>query len=287
MGRARSRWLPAASASQAAFRGSSVASPRNAATRRSAAGRERRARCPQSLTVALRQGVGKGRRAERDEPANAPALAPLEHVARHEAAQAVPDDVDLGLTGRLADRLYRAPEPPRELLVVHPRRIREGREVVEAAPHQEAAKDAKLARVAEKAVHEHDRRRMGRARVGVRRGGDPHLGPRCEGGEWREQKRAHEVEASVREGPRDERRQEGAGGDRHAGIHAAEPEQTPCPVRTPGRGRRPPGTPVPRGVARGPAVHNGAPTPWARWRAPSADARGRGLAAPREDPSRC
>src|SRR5206468_12808100 len=180
--------------------------------------------------LALRQGVRQVRGAERDEAADARALAPLEQVTGDEAAQAVPDDVDLRPTGRLADRLDRAPEAPRQLLVVHPRRVREGREVVEAPRDEEAAEEAEVARVAEKAVHQHDRRRVGRLRVEVR-GRDPHLVLGCEGGERGEEEGGRRVETSLPEGPRDERPAEGPRDDRQCGLQARVPKQAPCPER--------------------------------------------------------
>ncbi len=218
-------------------------------------GRDDDVRGAEDRGLALRQGVRQVRGAERDETVDARALASLEEVAGHEAAQAVPDDVDLGPTSRLADRLDRAPEPLRQLVVVQPGCVREGREVVEAPHHEEAAEEAKVARVAEKAVDQHDRRRMRRVRVEVRCARDPHLVLGRQGGERREQERGRGVEDAVCEGPRDERREEGAWADRHAGVHARLPKQAPCPVRAldgasarqerPFRGR----------VGPGPAVH--------------------------------
>src|SRR5207244_4470587 len=56
-------------------------------------------------------------------------------------------------------------QPGGEALVVEARWIREGREVAHAAPRKVAAQEEEVRRVPEQPVHQHDRRRVRRARI--------------------------------------------------------------------------------------------------------------------------
>src|SRR5205823_7110138 len=90
----------------------------------------------------LRKAAGIVRGGEGHEPANERTAAGFRHVARHEAAQAVPDQVDVAGARCAADTFDRAAELVRETLVVEARAVREAREVADAAgaevrPHRE------------------------------------------------------------------------------------------------------------------------------------------------------
>src|SRR5437016_6123643 len=82
-----------------------------------------------------------------------------------EPAPAVADQVDLRGTGGEADGVDQVAQPAGEALVVEARWIREGREVAHAARRKVAAQEEEVRRVPEQPVHQHDRRRVRRARI--------------------------------------------------------------------------------------------------------------------------
>src|SRR5437763_1809759 len=68
-------------------------------------------------------------------------------------------------SGGEADGVDQVAQPGGEALVVEARWIREGREVAHAAPRKVAAQEEEVRRVPEQPVHQHDRRRVRRARI--------------------------------------------------------------------------------------------------------------------------
>src|SRR5438876_709049 len=104
-------------------------------------------------------------RPERHQAAHAARARHLDQEAGDEPAPAVADQVDLRGTGGEADGVDQVAKPGGEALVVEARWIREGREVAHAAPRKVAAQGEEVRRVPEQPVHQHDRRRVRRARI--------------------------------------------------------------------------------------------------------------------------
>src|SRR5262249_3713405 len=204
--------------------------------------------------LALREAACEVRSAQGDETTDAGALMALEHVAGHEASQTVSDDLYLLCTGRFAKSRDRTREPPSELLVVHPRCVREGGEIAKAPSAEEAAESVELDAVTQESMHEDDRRRMGFVAVDVPSRRDRQRSLGCESGERDEQQRAREAERPVGKRPRGERREQGPVGDRHWRGHARRRSKQDAGVKRRETARRRQEMTVPRVVARSPFV---------------------------------
>src|SRR5262249_15277295 len=105
------------------------------------------------------------RRAEGDEPPDAPPVAELDEVAGDETAEAVADDVHPRGAGAPEALLDPPGEPGDEALVVDSGRVGEAREVADATTREEASQNEEVRPGTAEAMDEDDGGRMRRGRV--------------------------------------------------------------------------------------------------------------------------